>query len=425
MKHLLSTLTLIAGLTGSAAIAQVLSDETATIKITQWVADDVLAATEAAIERFAEKYPNVTIDASYVPIGAGSWGEYNNAVINEVAAGNAPDIVGAAIEGFEELGATGVLMNLEQIVATDEDAQAVMAGIEGNMLDGMRNKGTGELNFFPTQWNNIVMFYNKDMFDAAGVDYPASDWTWDDFLTTAQALTIKDGSGNTTQFGYFVPGFNFGIQPWFFTNSASILDEAWVEPTVTAPEYGESLQFLSDLINTHGVAPAYEPGVGTEKFTAGQVAMFSAGHWPVPSIRDAGMENVGVQHMPMNTVQTTVFGIGGLAITKDTQNAELAWAFLTELAGDEYQQGLADGGASIPSVRAYATTPEYVAWPDNSEIFYETAATALPVPSPSNFAQVQEISDRYLGTFLNGEVSLEDTISGMDRELQRAMARAQ
>lgn len=424
MNVFMRSLTVAACLAGGTVMAQVVSEETATIKVTQWVADDVIAATDAAIERFAKSHPNVTIEANYVPLVAGNWGEYNNAFINEVAAGNAPDIVGAAIEGFAEMGASGVLLDLETIVAKHEAARQVMAGIESNMLDSMRNKVTGQLNFFPTQWNNIVMFYNKDLFDAAGIDYPSNEWTWDEFLTAAEALTIKDDAGNTTQFGYFVPGFNFGIQPWFFTNSASALDDDWVESTVDTPQYRETLQFLFDMINVHGVAPAYEPGVGTEKFTAGQVAMFSAGHWPVPSIRDAGLENVGVQHMPMNTVQTTVFGIGGLAITKDSAYRDLAWAFLTELAGEEYQQDLADGGSSIPSMRAFATTPEYTAWPDNAEIFYATAATAIPVPSPSNFAVVQEISDRYLATFLNGEVSLEDTISGMDRELQRAMRRA-
>lgn len=424
MKHIMTTLTLVGSLASGTAYAQVISEETATLKITQWTADDVISATDAAIARFAESHPNVTIEASYVPIGAGSWGEYNNAFINQMAAGNAPDIIGAAIEGFAEMAATGTLMDLESIAAADEGAQAILAGIDANMLDGMRTKGTGSLNFFPTQWNNIVMFYNKDLFDAAGIDYPSSDWTWDKFVEVASALTVRDDAGNITQYGYFVPGFNFGIQPWFFTNSASILDSDWKVPTVDTPQYRETLQYLSDLINVHNVAPAYEPGVGTEKFTAGQVAMFSAGHWPVPAIKAAGLTNVGVQHMPQNTVQTTVFGIGGLAITKDTKNPDLAWAFVAEMTGDEYQKGLADGGASIPSVRSHATTPEYVAWPDNSEIFYESAATAIPVPSPSNFAQVQEIADRYLATFLNGEVSLDDTISGMDRELTRAMSRA-
>ncbi len=422
MKTLIIPMTMAATLAAGHVTAQVVSDVEATLTVTQWSAEQVIAATDAAIIRFAQKYPNVTIETQYIPV-SGNWGEYVNGVVNQIATGDAPDIIASAIEGFAQLGATGVLRDLDTFADGDDAAAEVMAGIEANLLDGMRTKGTGELNFFPTEWNNIVMFYNKDMFDAAGLDYPAADWTWDDFRETAAALTLTDAAGNTTQYGYFVPGFYFGMEPWYLTNGASVLDGDWVEPTVDTPEFRETLAFLHGLIVEDGSAPAYEPGVGTEKFTAGQVAMFSAGHWPVPAIRDAGLENTGVQHMPMNTVQTTVFGIGGLGITEDTENPELAWAFVQEMTGSDYQQSLADSGSSIPSARAFATTDAFQSWPDNAEIFYETAATAIPVTSPANYATVQEIVGRYLSTYLNGEVSLDDTIAGMDRELDRAMSR--
>lgn len=422
MKLLLTSIALAGTMFAPIAYAQQISDITATVSITQWVADDVQASTDAAIARFAVKYPNVTIDASYIPIGS-SWGEYGNSYVNQVASGNTPDIIGSAIEGFATISSTGTLIDLGAYAANDAGAQEVMAGIDENMLNGMRTKATGELNFFPTQWNNIVMYYNKDMFDAAGVDYPSDDWTWDDFLETAKALTLIDDDGNVTQYGYFVPGFNFGLMPWYMTNSASLLDENWEESAVDTPEFRETLEFLGDLILEHEVAPAFEGGVGTERFTADQVAMFSAGHWPVPAIKAAGMTNVGVQHMPMNTVQTTVFGIGGLAITNAAENPDLAWAFVAELTGDDYQQDLVNVGAAIPSMRSFATTPEFLAFPDNSDIFYGSAATALPVPSPANFAQMEEIHMRNLGTYLNGEVSLDDTISNFDRELARAMSR--
>lgn len=423
IRMLTSTVSAVIMTTGVAA-AEVPSDITATLKVTQWVADQIIANTDAAIERFKEKYPNVTIETQYVPIGSGAWGEYNNAFLNQVAAGDAPDIIAAAIEGFAEMASKEVLINLDDIAANDAAAQETMAGIDANLLNGMRTRGTGELNFFPTEWNNIVVFYNKDMFDAAGLDYPSADWTWEEFAETAKALTLTDGSGNITQYGYFVPGFNFGLQPWLFTNGASILDEEWKEPTIDTPQFREALQNLHDLIHLHKAAPAFEEGVGTEKFNAGQVAMFSAGHWPVPSIKQAGLENVGVQHMPQKTERSTVFGIGGLAITRASEHPELAWEFIREMTGDEYQAGLAEAGFAIPSARKYATTPEYVAWPDNSEIFYETAATAIAVPSPSNFSQVQEIFMRNLTTYLNGERDLDTTISNMDRELSRSMARA-
>lgn len=424
MKTPIIPFALAAGLAAGGAQAQVVSDVEATLKVTQWSTEQIITATDAAIERFGESYPNVTIETQYIPVVSGAWGDYINSVVNQIASGDTPDIIAVAIEGFAQLAASGVLMDLDMLLQGNEAAAEVLAGIDSNLLEGMRTKGTGELNFFPTEWNNIVVYYNKDMFEAAGVDYPSEDWTWEEFRQTAQDLTVRDESGDVTQYGYFVPGFYFGMEPWYLTNNASVLDADWREPTVDTPEFRETLEFLHTLIHEDGSSPAYEPGVGVEKFNAGQVAMFSAGHWPVPSIRASGLENVGVQHMPMNEVQTTVYGIGGLGITEESEHPDLAWAFVQEMTGPEYQRSLAESGSSIPTSREFATSEDFTAWPDNSEIFYETAATAIPVTSPSNYATVQEIVGRYLSTYLNGEVSLEETISGMDRELQRAMARA-
>lgn len=413
-----------ASLLAGVAAAQPPSDIEAKLKVVQWVNDQIIASTDRAIERFAEKYPNVTIETQFVPVTGGAWGDYINAIFNQVAGGDTPDIIAIAIEGFAELASRDLVIDLEELTADDPQADKVLAGIDGNLLDGMRTRPTGVLNFFPTEWNNIVMYYNKDMFDAAGLEYPKPDWTWDEFLETAKALTLTDGNGNTTQFGFAVSGSNFSQQPWFLTNDASILDEDWRQPTVDTPQFRESIAFLHSLIHEHGVAPAYESGHHTDKFAARQVAMVGAGHWPVKGFIEAGLNNIGVQHMPQKTRQATVFGIGGLAITEQSDNKELAWEFIKEMTGDEYQQELADSNISIPSAREFATSAEWTAFPDNAEIFYETAATAIPVPSPPNFAQVQEIVGRHLSAYMANDQDLETTISGMDRELQRSMDRA-
>ena len=421
MRNLLS-ISLLAMAFASPALAQPAADTTATLKVFQWVNPQIIASTEKAVERFKLKYPNVTVETQFIPFQ--TWGEYNNSFLNQVATGDVPDVFGAAIEGFAEIASKDLLINLDGITADDPAASTVLEDIDQNLLNGMRTRPSGELNFFPTEWNNIVMYYNKDMFDAAGVPYPAADWTWADFREIAKKLTVKDATGNVTQYGYVVPGFNFGLQPWFFTNEASTLDTDWRTVTVTTDGYRETLQYLHDLINVDQSAPAFEAGVGDNKFVAGQVAMFAAGHWPLPEIISSGMENVGVQNMPINKVKATVFGIGGLSITKASQNQELAWEFIKEMTGKEYQKELADSGRSIPSARSFATAPEYIAFPDNAELFYETAATAIPVAAPPNFAQVEEIFMRHFGAYMTENQDLDTTITQLDTELSRAMARA-
>lgn len=422
MRHLLLAGTAAFGLLSGPALAQPAADTVATLRVFQWINPQIIESTEKAIERFKVRYPNVTVETQFVP--QPTWGEYNNSMLNQMASGTTPDIFASAIEGFAEIASKGVLLDLGPIIEADPSAQAVLDDIEPNLLAGIRTRPSGELNFFPTEWNNMITYYNKDMFDAAGLDYPAADWTWEDFRTAANALTIRDASGNAIQYGYFVPGFNFGLQPWLLTNNASVLDPDWREPTVDTPEFRESLQFLHDLIHVDRSAPAFEAGVGADKFVAGQVAMFSAGHWPIPEIVSSGLTNVGVQIMPINKTEATVFGIGGLAITRDSANPELAWEFIKEMTGKEYQQELADSQRSIPSARSFATTAQYTAFPDNAGIFYASAATATPVPAPPNFAQVEEIVMRHIGAYLSNGQDLETTIGELSRELDRAMARA-
>jgi len=422
MQRLLTAGLLAVGLASQPALAQPAPDTTATLKIFNWINPQIIASTEKAIARFKVKYPNVTVETTFVP--QATWGEYNNSFLNQVATGATPDIFSVAIEGFAEIASKGLLVNLEDVAKNDPAATAVLEGIDANLLDGMRTRPSGELNYFPTEWNNVVMYYNKDMFDAAGIDYPKDNWTWADFQAAAKALTIRDANGNVSQYGYFVPGSNFCLQPWFLTNEANVLDADWRAPVVTTDNFRETLQFLHDLINKDKVAPAFELGVGADKFVAGQVAMFSAGHWPLPEIIESKMKNVGVQIMPINKVKSTVYGIGGLSITKASQHPDLAWEFIKEMTSKEYQQELADSGRSIPSARAFATTPEWTAFPDNAKIFYESASTAQAVVAPPNFAQVEEILMRHVGTYLNNNQDLDTTISQLDSELSRAMKRA-
>ena len=71
----------------------------------------------------------------------------------------------------------------------------------------------------------MIIHYNPRMFDEAGLDYPDPEWTWDDFLETAKALT--SGEGGDKVFGFAIPYFNFGLTPWWHTNETATITEDW------------------------------------------------------------------------------------------------------------------------------------------------------------------------------------------------------
>ena len=408
-------------LSGSSLAEAPPADIVATIKMYQRTNASIQAVTEAAIARFKARYPNVAVENQWLPLG--TWGEYISGFLNQVASGDVPDILEVAIEGFSTVARQDLLLPLNEVISKDESAKELLDDIEPNLLAGMSYGTGGELYFFPTSWNNVLTFYNKDLFDAAGVPYPENDWTWEEFAETAKALTVKDASGNTVQYGYFVPGSNFTVAPWYLTNGVDLLRNNWTESNVTDPKFAEAMKFLHDLIHEAGAAPNFERGVSDAQFTAGQVAMFSAGHWPTPTIIESGLKNVGVVMMPNNGSQVTVFGVGGLGITKQTEHPELVWELVKELTGPEAQQQYAETRRNIPATRTAAQSPDYIAFPDHSEVFYDTASTAIPISAPPNFAEVEEIFMRNLELYLTDNVDLDTMIATLDSELSRSLSR--
>lgn len=398
-------------------------DTVATIKIYQRTNQSIAAVTEAAIKRFNASYPKVKVETQWQPLG--SWGEYISGFLNQIAAGNAPDIYEVAIEGFSSVASKGLFVPLDDVIARDPAAKKLLADIDPNLLAGMSYGTGGKLYFFPTSWNSVVVFYNKDLFDAAGVPYPSADWTWDDFLRAAKALTKRDATGKVTQYGYFVPGYNFGLAPWLLTNDTDKLKNQWRESNAKDPKFRESIQFLHDLIHVHKVAPGFEKGVGDVQFAAKQVAMFSAGHWPVPTLLSGGLKNVGVQAVPNKRKKTTVFGVGGLGITRASKNPELAWELIKELTGPAAQKMYADTNRNIPALRSAASSGPFTRFPSNAALFYASAASAIPIASPSNFSEVEDIFMRNVELYLTDNVGLDAMLDRMDTELTRAMRRAQ
>ena len=392
----------------------------ATLNVFRWSSDADIVLINHAIQRFNQRYPHVTVKVQYgnpVP-----WGAYINQFVNMVDAGQAPDVVNMPIEGISTLVGKNMMRDLQPMIDNDPHARELVQGTDPHLIDGLRFKG--KLCFFPNDWNNIVIYYNTDMFKAAGLQPPAQDWTWKDFLDDAEKLTRRDSSGHVTQYGYFVPGSNFALEPWLITNATDKLTADELHSNITDPKVRESLTFVHDLISKYKVSPAFTLNdVGSAAFTAKQVAMFSAGHWVVADLQKVLLGHYDIQYPPRNRTPGTVFGVGGNGITAASKQPALAWEFVKEIAGPAFQDEQATLMRSIPTLRSAGTAPGYIAIPANGKIYYESAAIAKPVQAPPNFAQVEDISMRHIDSYMTNNADLDSTISSLNRELTRAMSR--
>jgi multiple sugar transport system substrate-binding protein len=371
----------------------------------------------AAYDRFKKDHPDVTIEDNFVPVT--TWSEYTNKVVAQVAGGQAPDIINIAIEGTRLIVSKGLLLPLDELLTNDPGGKELISDVDEALLNAF--KVDGKIWQVPHSWNNMVIYYNTKMFQDAGVEPPKEDWTWQDFLTIAKKFST--GSGADQVYGFAIPNFNFGLTPWFLTNSTYQLTSDWSDSNLNDPKMLESITFVHDLIHVHKVSPAVEGANNEALFTSGKAAMGGWGHWPIQGFLASDFKDFDVQYWPRNTAGTSVHGVGGWGIYAQSEKKELAWELIKQLTSKETIQATAEAGVAIPARRSTAYSEQFLKLPSNSKIYYDSLKDSKPVPSPANFNEFETIFMRHVGEIFAGTVTPEAGLQAAHTELGAAMAK--
>ena len=372
-----------------------------------------------AIARFNEIYPNVTVEDLYIPSTEG-WGGFATNLLLRIRSGLQTDVIAIAIEGAHEVISAGILLPLDDAFAADPVLQELADDSHQALADGLAG-ADGQTYFVTREWNNMIFHYNTNMFESAGLGMPNPEWTWDDFLEAA--LTLTTGEGADKVFGYVIPFFFFGLQPWFFTNGTSVLNDDWTQSNLDDPKVLETVQFLHSLVHEHGVAPNVEGTDSLGLFTSERAAMVCFGRWTFANYIANGFTQVDIVPWPRKRAATTVFGSGGWAITRTAQNVPLALELVKEFSSVETDVDSIRFGTFIPSRRSSAESEQFLAFPEHANYFWESLNDIKPVPSPANFAEMSEIVMRHLSEIMANNVTAEQGLEAAHIELTGAMDR--
>lgn len=179
----------------------------------------------------------------------------------------------------------------------------------------------------PVGFTTHVLYYNKDIFDAAGVAYPTASWTFKDLEDAAKKLT--DASKNITGFGFKRVPDPYDFEMYLWSNGTALSDDKGnLKGYVNSDA---SVQVLSTFQNMEkeGAAVATDKD-GTDEMLAGKIAMYINGSWPISSFDDAKL-NYGVVQIPMfkeGSPSVSILSSSGLAMSKDSKNKDAAWEFI-------------------------------------------------------------------------------------------------
>lgn len=370
-------------------------------------------------DRFKLRFPNVEVVDNFTPVS--TWSEYSNKVAATVASKAQLDIINIAIEGTRLVVGKGLLEPLDDIVKADAVGQELMADLHPALIAA--HTVNGKLYQIPHSWNNMVIHYNTALWEKNGVEFPKRDWTWADFLEKAKKLS--SGEGENEIFGFGIPNFNFGLTPWWLTNDTYQLNDAWTDSNLNDPKFTEAMAFVQDLVWKHEVSfDISSTGGGLSNnglFTAGRLGMSGWGHWPIQSFIEAKFETFDVQYWPGNKTHKTVHGVGGWGISTSSANKELAWELIKELSSLETIRATAAAGVAVPARRSVAESPEFIKFPANSKIYYESLNDTKPVASPENFNELETIFMRHFGEMMSKAKTPEIATAEAHTELQAAM----
>lgn len=349
---------------------------------------------------------NVTVEVA-------DWDSYWEKLRVQMAGGTPPDVFAMDAPLYPDWQSRGVLLNLQPYLDADP---ALSDGVYPITMQAY--KTADGIYGLPRDFQTIVLYYNKDMFDAAGVAYPTDAWTWDDFRAAAKALTLdKDGDGTTDQWGFWAevldPEPFWGSVIWSF--GGDIVDIAAGKTLISSPEATAGFQFIYDMWLTDKSMPTEQQlaQYGYDGFLSGVAAMGVSGHWSVPDYATVAF-NWDIAPLPIGPAgRATGLNSAGFVIAKDSKNPDAAWEFVKYAFSDAGQTELAKVGLAIPVRQSVATSPAYLdqATKIDHSLYVKALDYAHLKPVFKGYEEWSAAMGDALNTVWSGEAELADGLA--------------
>ncbi|MCX7918187.1 MAG: sugar ABC transporter substrate-binding protein [bacterium] len=283
---------------------------------------------EELISRFEQLYPNIQVEMMWVP-----GTQYQTKLKTLIAANQAPDIIYTG-----DVWVAYLLPYLADITdyITRDAGEMDLEDIYPEILHACQ--WNGRFYFVPRWFNVSLLYYNKKIFREAGVPYPTSAWTWNDYITAAQKLTKigKDGKveiwGSNIMTGWWGEWLIFVRQA-----GGEMFNETVTKCTLDTQEAIQGIRFYYDKIYTYKISP--KPGYGPDKgFASNKLAMDYGGHTGLWLIYNKFPElEWDIEILPKGPKTRTggELALDAVGMSKTTKHPEEVWQFLKFICSKE------------------------------------------------------------------------------------------
>lgn len=369
------------------------------------------ATLEAMIDAYTKENPDVSIEIQLTP-----WKDYWTKLEASATGGTAPDVFWLNTLHAEAYQEGGILTDLT------EAAEKSDIGLYENYSEAMISAYTidEKLYAIPKDTGSAALWYNKEIFDKAGVEYPSDDWTWEDMLAAAEKL-----KGNMDEGVYAIaaPVDYENYTSTMISAGGNIMNEDKTAPTYDMPETQEGVQCWIDLIEK-GYSPSIADLTDSSaavRFEAGRLAMYFGGSYMTTQFasNDEIKDKIDMVEYPaFNGKETNMAGGLGYAVYKKSKQLDAATDFALWLGSEEAMKIQGEMG-SVISARTDAqkyfadTIPEW-----NLEAFTNHMDEAYEMPYCKSVQEVRDLEVKKYTEAFTGERTLEEVSKELQQEAQ-------
>jgi len=340
------------------------------------------------------------------------YGDLLTKLQTSAGGGEKPDLAVADLVWMPALARSGTVVALDDfIAASDVDADDFYP----ELLD--INRYDGGLYGLPVSTNNLELFYNKELFEAAGLDPEAPPTNWDE-LSEAAGACADPSAGRTGMELFTEPGegLTWQFQVYLWQAGGEFLNEDLTAAAFNSPEGEAALQYWIDLIDSggSGVAP-------WGQFGQGAACMVMDGSWMVGIWSAEPPFEFGTASMPYpadGTMATNMGGEQGFVMAEDPAAQQAAFDFLAWLTSPEIQVEWDQRTGFMPVRASVAEDPAYLEHIETTEPrylpFVENQQFARSRPAVPEYSELSDVFSRELEAALLGEATAAEALAAAE-----------
>ena len=363
-------------------------------------------AYQSLVDAFTAAHSDVSVTLTHIP----SQADYRARLATDFAAGTPPDV---SLINFRRMGAFAAAGQLEPL-GPYLDQSAVVGRDDFYPVTLEAFTWQEQLMCIPQNISSLVVYYNRDLFMAAGVAEPADDWNWADFLAAAQALTMDtDGDGQTDQYGAGIEASLFRLAPFIWQNGGQLVDDPDfpLQLALTRVPAQAALTWFTELQTLHRVVPdrvAEESLDSESRFIEGTTAMYFNSRRGTPTYREITSFDWDVAPLPRGEQTAGVLHSDAYCLAAAAADKDAAWRFIEFANSTEGQTIIAGSGRTVPSLMSVAESPAFLdpaTRPTRARVFLDTIDELRLVPIISTWDEIEITAGKEIERAFYGDIS--------------------